>query len=110
MHPRNAIYAWLYTIDKAVTAPPQVSSSQKHLSSHTGGPKRGVTFKTGLIADKEDDTYYGPLLNVEDVSCDHGAQTKSADSLCIRICRQKCQCLKKMMWDGKLDWSKINWK
>ncbi|XP_025095393.1 dynein heavy chain domain-containing protein 1-like isoform X2 [Pomacea canaliculata] len=53
--------------DKAVTAPPQVSSSQKHLSSHTGGPKRGVTFKTGLIADKEDDTYYGPLLNVEDV-------------------------------------------
>ena len=50
------------------TGPPQSGTNLKRQSSRTSGAKRGVTFKAGLIADKEQEAYYGPLMAIEEVS------------------------------------------
>ncbi|XP_070211333.1 dynein heavy chain domain-containing protein 1-like isoform X3 [Littorina saxatilis] len=45
----------------------QQGTNLKRQTSRTSGAKRGVTFKTGLIADKEQDAYYGPLMAIEEI-------------------------------------------
>ena len=57
-------------ISQASGLVPSVPGIAKKGAGRAGG-KRGVTFKAGLLADREYERYNGPLLSLDQVHNDH---------------------------------------
>ncbi|KAL8594105.1 hypothetical protein ACOMHN_000817 [Nucella lapillus] len=69
----------------------QAGTNLKRQTSRAGGAKRGVTFKAGLIADKEQEAYYGPLMAIEEIKGSYKRVTEFLFSKYYLTCHTETQ-------------------
>ncbi|XP_076466624.1 dynein heavy chain domain-containing protein 1-like isoform X2 [Babylonia areolata] len=59
--------------------------------TRASGAKRGVTFKAGLIADKEQEAYFGPLMAIEEIKGPYKSVTEFLFSKYYLTCHTETQ-------------------